>query len=58
MEDGQHEFCEIEIDRERVVDLTLKNGKRVCEQCFGRETPRPELIRTNVDRGREKWRAG
>jgi hypothetical protein len=41
--------CEIEIDRERVIDFTLKGGKRVCEQCFVRETPRPTLIRTSSD---------
>src|ERR1700733_2702805 len=39
--------CEVEIDRDRVIDFTLKNGKRVCEQCFVRETPRPTLIRTS-----------
>jgi deoxycytidine triphosphate deaminase len=36
----QREFygkCEVEIDRERVIDFTLKNGKRVCELCFVRE---------------------
>jgi hypothetical protein len=62
MDEAQHEFCgkcEVEIDRDRVIDFTLKNGKRVCEQCFVRETPRPALIRTNdVEPGREKWRAG
>jgi hypothetical protein len=52
----QREFCrkcEIEIDRDRVIDFTLKSGKRVCEQCFIRETPGAALIRTNVDPGRE-----
>jgi hypothetical protein len=61
MEEGKREFCgkcEVEIARDRVIDFTLKNGKRVCEQCFVRETPRPALIRSNVDPGGEKWRAG
>jgi hypothetical protein len=55
MEEGRREFCgkcEVEIERERVIDFTLKNGKRVCEQCFVRETPRPGPIRTTVDSGR------
>src|ERR1700722_12372502 len=46
VEEGQHEFCgicEVEIDRDRMIDFTLKNRKRVCEQCFVRETPRPAL---------------
>jgi hypothetical protein len=61
MDDGKHELCwkcESEIDRERVIDFTLKNGKRVCEQCFVRETPWPELIRTSVESGSQKWRTG
>jgi hypothetical protein len=61
MEEGQRDFCgkcEVEINRDRVIDFTLKSGKRVCEQCFVRETPRPAPIRPTVDRGREKWRAG
>ena len=32
--------CEAEIDPTRRVDFTLKNGTRVCEPCFVRETPR------------------
>src|ERR1700722_1845940 len=48
--------CKVEIDRDRVVDFTLKNGKRVCESCFVRETPRPGPIRTNF--GSQKRRAG
>jgi hypothetical protein len=61
MDDGKHELCwkcEVEIDRERVIDFTLKNGKRVCEQCLVRETPWPELIRTSVESGSQKWRTG
>jgi hypothetical protein len=61
VEEGQHEFCgicEVEIDRDRMIDFTLKNRKRVCEQCFVRETPRPALIGTNVGPGRKKWRTG
>jgi hypothetical protein len=61
MEEGQHEFCgkcEVEIDRDRVINFTLKNGKRVCAQCFVRETPRPTLVKTNFDPGHQKWRTG
>jgi hypothetical protein len=61
MDGSQREFCgkcEVEIDRDRVIDFTLKNGKRVCEQCFVRETPRPALIRTSVESGSQKWRTG
>ena len=32
--------CGAEIDPTRRVDFTLKNGTRVCEQCFVKETPR------------------
>ena len=34
--------CSAEIDPERRVDFTLKNGTRVCESCFVRETRRPK----------------
>jgi hypothetical protein len=61
MDEDKREFCEkceIEIERARMIDFTLKNGKRVCEHCFVRETPRPALIRANVEPGSQKWRAG
>jgi hypothetical protein len=61
MTDPAKEFCgkcEVEIDRDRVVNFTLKNGKRVCELCFVRETPRPSPIRTGFDRERWKKRTG
>ena len=32
--------CGAEIDPTRRVDFTLKNGTRVCERCFIKETPR------------------
>jgi hypothetical protein len=32
--------CDAEIDPTRRVDFTLKDGTRVCEPCFVRETPR------------------
>ena len=32
--------CGGEIDPARRVDFTLKDGARVCESCFVRETPR------------------
>ena len=32
--------CGAEIDRSRRVDFTLKDGTRVCEACFVKETPR------------------
>ena len=32
--------CGAEIDFNRRVDFTLKDGTRVCEQCFVKETPR------------------
>jgi hypothetical protein len=35
--------CSAEIDPTRRVDFTLKNGTRVCEQCFVKETPRVSL---------------
>jgi recombinational DNA repair protein (RecF pathway) len=34
--------CEAEIDPMRRVDFTLKDGTRVCEPCFVKETRRPE----------------
>lgn len=33
--------CGAEIDPSRRVDFTLKNGIRVCDACFVKETPRP-----------------
>ena len=33
--------CEAEIDFSRRVDFTLKDGTRVCEPCFVKETRRP-----------------
>jgi hypothetical protein len=35
------ETCGVEIDSSRRVDFTLKDGTRVCESCFVKETPRP-----------------
>jgi hypothetical protein len=32
--------CSAEIEASRRVDCTLKHGTRVCESCFGKETPR------------------
>jgi NMD protein affecting ribosome stability and mRNA decay len=32
--------CGAEIDPTRRVDFTLKDGTRVCEACFVKETPR------------------
>jgi hypothetical protein len=34
--------CDTEIDPTRRVDFTLKNGTRVCESCFVKETRRPK----------------
>ncbi len=45
MSETQIEFCgkcDAEIDPTRRVDFTLKDGTRVCESCFVRQTPRPE----------------
>jgi hypothetical protein len=45
MSETQIEFCgkcEAEIDRTRRIDFTLKDGTRVCESCFVRETRRPK----------------
>jgi recombinational DNA repair protein (RecF pathway) len=39
--------CGAEIDSRRRVDFTLKDGTRVCESCFVRETRRPERDGTN-----------
>jgi hypothetical protein len=61
MTETQNDFCgkcDAEIARDRVVDFTLKNGKRVCESCFVRQTPRPALVRTNFDPGKQQRRAG
>jgi hypothetical protein len=33
--------CGAEIEFSRRVDFTLKDGTRVCEPCFVKETPRP-----------------
>lgn len=33
--------CGADIDPNRRVDFTLKNGTRVCDSCFVKETPRP-----------------
>jgi hypothetical protein len=32
--------CGADIDSSRRVDFTLKDGTRVCEYCFVKETPR------------------
>jgi hypothetical protein len=61
MTETQKDFCgkcEVEIDRDRVVDFTLKNGKRVCDSCFVRETPRPAPIKMDFHPGSPKRRAG
>jgi NMD protein affecting ribosome stability and mRNA decay len=34
--------CGSEVDSNRQVDFTLKDGTRVCESCFVKETRRPE----------------
>jgi recombinational DNA repair protein (RecF pathway) len=34
--------CGAEIDSSRRVDFTLKDGTRVCDSCFVKETPRPK----------------
>lgn len=34
--------CGAEIDPTRRVDFTLKDGTRVCEACFVKETRRPK----------------
>jgi hypothetical protein len=34
--------CDAEIDPTRRVDFTLKDGTRVCESCFVKETRRPK----------------
>jgi hypothetical protein len=33
--------CGAEIELSRRVDFTLKDGTRVCDSCFVKETPRP-----------------
>jgi hypothetical protein len=61
MDEPQQDFwgkCEVEISRDRVVDFTLKNGTRVCDSCFVRETPRPALVGTNFDPVSQKRLAG
>jgi len=37
--------CGAEIDFSRRVDFTLKDGTRVCEPCFVKETPRSSQLR-------------
>ena len=34
--------CDAKIEATRRVDFTLKDGTRVCESCFVKETPRPK----------------
>jgi NMD protein affecting ribosome stability and mRNA decay len=44
MADAQTDLCGkcgVEIDPSRRVDFTLKDGTRVCDACFVKETPRP-----------------
>jgi hypothetical protein len=36
--------CSAEIDPTRRVDFTLKDGTRVCDVCFVKETPRQPLL--------------
>jgi recombinational DNA repair protein (RecF pathway) len=36
--------CSTEIDPSRRVDFTLKNGSRVCEPCFIKETPQSSQL--------------
>jgi recombinational DNA repair protein (RecF pathway) len=50
MAEGQTDFCGkcgAEIDPTRRVDFTLKDGTRVCESCFVKETPRPTQPKTD-----------
>jgi len=44
--------CVAEIELSRRVDFTLKNGTRVCDSCFVKETPRP----TQPARDRSNWK--
>jgi hypothetical protein len=37
--------CGAEIDPSRRVDFTPKDGTRVCDACFVRETPRQTLLK-------------
>jgi hypothetical protein len=44
MSEAQTELCGkcgAEIDSTRGADFTLKDGTRVCDSCFAKETPRP-----------------
>jgi RNase P subunit RPR2 len=44
MDDIHEEYCGkcgAKIDFGRRVDFTLKDGTRVCQACFVKETPRP-----------------
>jgi NMD protein affecting ribosome stability and mRNA decay len=38
--------CGADIDSTRRVDFTLKDGTRVCDSCFVKETPRPASDRS------------
>jgi len=40
--------CGADIDSGRRVDFTLKDGTRVCDSCFIKETPR-------VSKGGKEW---
>jgi recombinational DNA repair protein (RecF pathway) len=39
--------CGAEIEFSRRVDFTLKDGTRVCAQCFVKETPRSAQRQTD-----------
>ena len=39
--------CGAEIDPSRRVDLTLKDGTRVCDACFVKETPRQTQLKND-----------
>jgi len=39
--------CGAEIDPSRRVDFTLKDGTRVCDACFVKETPRQTLLKSD-----------
>ncbi len=39
--------CGAEIDPTRRVDFTLKDGTRVCDACFVKETPRATRSRSD-----------
>ena len=51
MEEGREEKCGkcgADIDSTRRIDFTLKDGTRVCDSCFIKETPR-------VSREKKEW---